>query len=147
MLLHAADGGEETGVTSANNKNELNSFSDLQSEYAHAKTGSGHNTRSTISPSVLRSTAHGSREVRSKKSTFFVELRGATEVYADLIDARLEDLFQSGDNAAKRDRLIGSNSRYQVKINGIDLDLSNLPFAIKMIKLKYLYEVILKHAV
>jgi hypothetical protein len=74
-------------------------------------------------------------------------LRGATEVYADLIDARLEDLFQSGDNAAKRDRLIGSNSRYQVKINGIDLDLSNLPFAIKMIKLKYLYEVILKHAV
>jgi hypothetical protein len=147
VLLHGADGGDETGVTSANNKNELNSFSDLQSEYAHGKTGSGHNTRTTMSPSVLRSTAHGSREVRSKKSTFFVELRGATEVYADLIDARLEDLFQSGDNAAKRDRLIGSNSRYQVKINGIDLDLSNLPFAIKMIKLKYLYEVILKHAV
>ena len=147
MLLHGADGGDETGVTSANNKNELNSFSDLQSEYGHGKTGSGHNTRTTMSPSVLRSTVHGSREVRSKKSTFFVELRGATEVYADLIDARLEDLFQSGDNAAKRDRLIGSNSRYQVKINGIDLDLSNLPFAIKMIKLKYLYEVILKHAV
>lgn len=74
-------------------------------------------------------------------------MRGATEVYADLIDARLEDLFQSGDNAAKRDRQIGSVSRFQVKINGIDLDLSNLPFAIKMIKLKYLYEVILKHAV
>ena len=34
-----------------------------------------------------------------------------------------------------------------MKINGIDLDLSNLPYAIKMIKLKYLYEVILKHAV
>jgi len=34
-----------------------------------------------------------------------------------------------------------------VKINGIDLDLSNLPMAIKMIKLKYIYEVILKQAV
>ena len=105
MLLHAADGGDETGMASANYKNELNSFSDLQSEYCHAKTGgSANNTRTTMSPSVLKSTANGFRDVRSKKSTFFVELRGVTEVFADLIDARLEDLFQSGDNAAKRDR-------------------------------------------
>lgn len=31
-----------------------------------------------------------------------------------------------------------------VKINGIDLDISNIPMAIRMVKLRFLYEVLIK---
>ena len=66
--------------------------------------------------------------MRSKKSTFLFESRGVNETYGELIDSRLEDLFQSKDNGSRREKMMSGNSRnkFEVKINGIDLDLSNI---------------------
>ena len=37
-----------------------------------------------------------------------------------------------------------SRDRNVVKINGIDIDITNLQQAIKMIKLRYVYEILVK---